>query len=70
MNGVRYAALGQAPLGLLPNRPPFALPRLNVAWDIRGDGTSVLRGGYGLFVNRPVGNVDYANALRCATQCL
>ena len=63
LNGVRYAALGQAPLGLLPNRPPFALPRVNMAWDINGDGTSVLRGGYGMFVNRPQGNVDYANAL-------
>jgi hypothetical protein len=63
LNGVRYAALGQAPLGLLPNRPPFALPRVNLAWDINGDGTSVLRGGYGMFVNRPQGNVDYAIAL-------
>jgi hypothetical protein len=63
LNGVRYAALGQAPLGLLSNRPPFALPRVNVAWDIRGDGASVLRGGYGMFVNRPPGNVDYSSAL-------
>jgi Carboxypeptidase regulatory-like domain/TonB-dependent Receptor Plug Domain len=63
LNGVRYAALGQAPLGLLPNRSPFAVPRVNLAWDISGDGTSVVRGGYGMFVNRPQGNVDYANAL-------
>jgi hypothetical protein len=43
--------------------PPFALPRVNVAWNIRGGGTSVLRGGYGTFVNRPMGNVDYGPAL-------
>ena len=42
-----------------PNRDPFALPRINVAWDIRGNGLSVLRGGYGMFANRPVGNVEY-----------
>ena len=63
LNGVRYAALGQAPLGILPNRAPFALPRVNLAWDISGTGTSVLRGGYGMFVNRPPGNVDYQPAL-------
>ena len=38
LNGVRYAARGQAPLGVLPNRTPFALPRVNAAWDISGDG--------------------------------
>ena len=56
LNGVRYAARGQAPLGVLPNRCPFALPRVNAAWDIHGNGVTVIRGGYGMFANRPMGN--------------
>ena len=63
LNGVRYAALGQAPLGVLPNRSPFALPRANVAWDMHGNGVSVLRGGYGMFANRPRGSVEHGPAL-------
>ena len=63
LNGVRYAARGQAPLGVLPNRSPFALPRVNAAWDIHGNGVSVLRGGYGMFANRPRGSVEAGPAL-------
>jgi hypothetical protein len=58
LNGVRYAARGQAPLGVLPNRKPFVLPRLNAVWDISGDGTLVLRGGYGVFAGRLVGYLE------------
>ena len=57
---------GCAPAGILPNRSPFALPRVNVAWDIDGQGNNVLRGGYGLFYNRNMGNVEYDNTLRLA----
>jgi hypothetical protein len=63
INGFRYAADGSAPDGLLDNRTPFAMPRVNVAWDIDGHGNNVLRGGYGLFYNRNMGNVEYS-ALR------
>ena len=45
---------------------PFALPRVNVAWDIDGEGNNVLRGGYGMFYNRNMGNVEYDNTLRLA----
>jgi hypothetical protein len=55
LNGVRYAAKGQAPLGALTNRRPFAVPRINAVWDIGGTGAAVLRGGYGLFESRPAG---------------
>ena len=48
------------------NRSPFALPRVNVAWDIDGEGNNVLRGGYGMFYNRNMGNVEYDNTLRLA----
>ena len=37
---------------------PFAMPCVNVAWDIAGDGNNVVRGGYGMFCNRNMGNVD------------
>jgi Carboxypeptidase regulatory-like domain/TonB-dependent Receptor Plug Domain len=63
LNGFRYVADGSAPDGLLDNRSPFAMPRVNVAWDIDGQGNNVLRGGYGLFYNRNMGNVEYS-ALR------
>ena len=58
LNGVRYTARDQAPAGVLPNRRPFALPRINAAWDISGNATTVLRGGYGLFESRPRGDTE------------
>jgi hypothetical protein len=64
LNGVRYVQYGDAPAGILDNRSPFAMPRINAAWDIDGQGTNVLRGGYGLFYNRNMGNVEYDNSLR------
>ena len=66
VNGVCYVETGCAPAGILENRPPFALPRVNVAWDIDGEGNNVLRGGYGIFYNRNMGNVEYDNTLRLA----
>jgi len=64
MNGVCYVSDGCAPSGIFDNRGPFAMPRVNVAWDIDGEGKNVLRGGYGLFYNRNMGNVEYDNTLR------
>ena len=64
LNGVRYIEDGDAPAGILENRSPFAMPRVNVAWDIDGQGNNVLRGGYGIFYNRNMGNVEYDNTLR------
>jgi hypothetical protein len=66
VNGECYVETGCAPAGILPNRSPFALPRFNVAWDIDGEGNNVLRGGYGLFYSRNMGNVEYNNTLRLA----
>jgi hypothetical protein len=66
VNGVCYVYTGCAPAGILGNRGPFALPRVNAAWDIDGKGTNVLRGGYGMFYNRNMGNVEYDNTLRLA----
>jgi hypothetical protein len=64
VNGVCYVEDGCAPPGILENRSPFALPRVNVAWDVDGEGNNVLRGGYGIFYNRNQGNVEYNNTLR------
>jgi hypothetical protein len=66
VNGVCYVYTDCAGAGVLDNRSPFALPRVNVAWDIDGQGNNVLRGGYGLFFNRNMGNVEYDNTLRLA----
>ena len=66
VNGVCYVETGCAPDGVLPNRSPFALPRVNVAWDIDGEGNNVVRGGYGIFYNRNMGNVEYDTSLRLA----
>jgi hypothetical protein len=59
LNGVAYAATGDVPLGLIPNRGTFFMPRLNFAWDVSGDGRTVLRGGAGVFYNRAQGNAEY-----------
>jgi hypothetical protein len=64
VNGVCYIYTGCAPKGILENRSPFALPRVNVAWNLDGEGNNVVRGGYGLFYNRNMGNVEYDNTLR------
>ncbi len=59
VNGVQYVSLGQVDKGLVPNRPLMVMPRVNFAWDISGDGNMVIRGGGGVFYNRPMGNADY-----------
>ncbi len=64
VNGVCYVYTGCAPDGILPNRSPFALPRVNVAWNIDGESKNVVRGGYGMFYNRNMGNVEYDQTLR------
>ncbi len=66
VNGVCYVYNGCAPDGILEDRNPFALPRVSAAWDITGDGVNVLRGGYGLFYNRNMGNVEYGQTMRLA----
>jgi hypothetical protein len=58
-NGVRLARRGEIPLGMTPSPGVAFMPRLNVAWDVRRRGDLVVRGGVGLFYNRPVGNFQY-----------
>jgi hypothetical protein len=51
--------LGQVPKSLIDNRGLYIMPRINFAWDLSGDGDTVVRGGGGLFYNRPMGNAEY-----------
>jgi len=66
INGYQYAATGDVPKRLVDNRDVFFMPRINAAWNMDGEGNNVIRGGYGLFVNRPMGNVEYDTTLRIA----
>ena len=49
-----------SPVGGLwaPDKNNFA-PRLGLAWDLRGDGRSSIRGGYGMAYERNFGNVTF-----------
>jgi hypothetical protein len=58
-NGVLLAKRGEIPKGMTPSPGLALMPRMNVAWDVRGTGDVVLRGGAGLFYNRPMGNYQY-----------
>jgi Carboxypeptidase regulatory-like domain/TonB-dependent Receptor Plug Domain len=64
LNGYCYTSTGCAPDSIMPTRDPFVMPRVNAAWDIDGQGNNVVRGGYGLFFNRNMGNVEYDSFLR------
>jgi hypothetical protein len=59
MNAVSYAELGEVPDDLIDSRPIYVMPRVNFAYDIKGDGDLIVRGGAGLFYNRPMGNAEY-----------
>jgi hypothetical protein len=59
MNGVAYAQLGEVSKNLIGTRPIYAMPRINFAYDIKGDGDLIVRGGAGVFYNRPMGNAEY-----------
>jgi Carboxypeptidase regulatory-like domain/TonB-dependent Receptor Plug Domain len=58
-NGFAYAATGQVENKLTDNRPLLVMPRVNYAWDLQGNGTTVIRGGGGIFFNRESGNAQY-----------
>jgi hypothetical protein len=59
LNGLAYTALGQIPQGMTGARPLLWMPRANFAWDIKGNGDTIVRGGAGIFYVREQGNVQY-----------
>lgn len=59
LNGIGYSSLGQIPQGMVPTRPLLWMPRVNFAWDVKGNGDLIVRGGSGIFYVRDQGNVQY-----------
>jgi hypothetical protein len=59
-NGFLLESRGEIPAGVYEEGPGLKIaPRLNLAWDIFGNGGTVLRGGAGVFYNRVQGNYQY-----------
>jgi Carboxypeptidase regulatory-like domain/TonB-dependent Receptor Plug Domain len=46
--------------GLLPNNNKLIQPRIGIAWDVRGDGKTAIRAGFGTFYNRFFLNTVFA----------
>jgi len=59
LNGLAYTQFGEIGQGMVPGRPLLWMPRVNFAWDIKGDGDLIVRGGTGIFYVRDQGNVQY-----------
>jgi hypothetical protein len=58
-NGLAYARFGDVDRNLTDSRPLLLMPRVNFAWDLSGNGSTVVRGGAGVFFNREQGNAQY-----------
>jgi hypothetical protein len=63
LNGIREANVNGFPRGNVENTYNSWQPRVGFAYDISGNGKTVLRGGYGMFFERVQGNDVYNAAL-------
>ncbi len=59
LNGMKLAGVGGFPRGVVQNDYFTLQPRIGLAWDLTGTGTTVLRAGAGIFYNRVQGNDIY-----------
>jgi hypothetical protein len=63
LNGIKQANVNGFPRGVVQNDYKTWQPRVGFAYDLRGDGKTVVRAGVGLFFERVQGNDVYNAAL-------